>query len=175
MDVETTTTISNLPPELLYDILDHLVTNLSATESRYALLLSTCLVAHSWREPSQAMLWRELKIEGVGDADQILASPLCGRFWSRALVVTSATDYGRPERLQGLDALLPKLRNLEDLRLWRVSPDNRFTVSGLEGDHLATECISELGLEGRFTLSWPTEKCDIGLQASDKTAAGRGA
>ncbi|KAL8293520.1 hypothetical protein RQP46_000221 [Phenoliferia psychrophenolica] len=76
-------TLSSLPPELLYDILEHLVHKTSITSfasetfwwpSHYEVLASAALVARAWRAPASQLLHRHLAFDSDEQAQLWLAN-----------------------------------------------------------------------------------------------------
>lgn len=133
------TTFDSLPLEILTRILE-LVSGGELRASNWSALTTASLVASRWREPAQALLWRNVEILSPWMADRMKASPACGKYrTARAVLGMMAfwlnddgeTIGGTLERLRGIESLdlsgyveepcdvawldLPSLRDLSNL------------------------------------------------------------
>lgn len=72
------TTINSPPPKIFYRIIEvHLEDEDSGGRAcERAFLLSTCLVARSWRHPSQSFLWHKISLGGTQSARLMASNPV---------------------------------------------------------------------------------------------------
>lgn len=84
-------TMDSLPPESLIRILELA----SEHDERYAhsdlhwTLAASSLVAGSWREPAQALMWLNLEIRRSGAWQRVLASLVCGKYRSEKVYLSA--------------------------------------------------------------------------------------
>ncbi|KAI5479776.1 hypothetical protein MNV49_002588 [Pseudohyphozyma bogoriensis] len=106
-------TLQSLPPELIIKILEHsiesdLSTTLDWDEKRRRQLRSTSLVARSWTEPSQRLLWRNMAIDC-----EVKVARLTERTTPRMYRTETLSLAGIA--VEPIIALLDHLRGVDDL------------------------------------------------------------
>ncbi|KAK4699821.1 hypothetical protein P7C70_g6435, partial [Phenoliferia sp. Uapishka_3] len=100
--------ISSLAPELLRQILSLVIEDPPASA-----IIPSSLVCRAWRDPAQALLWREIALMGGDEPylDQMRASAACGR-WKTENVIAVGTNGRKVGRL------LKGLRGVQRLTLY---------------------------------------------------------
>lgn len=108
-------TADSLPPETIILILELAAQhNLSKpAERKVALrtLAAAAVVAQSWREPAQALMWLQLDIRD-GDVTRLLASLVCGKY-RPAEVVLPPPSVEKDDRVEEVLGKLRGIRSLE--------------------------------------------------------------
>lgn len=57
-------------------------------------LAAACLVARRWREPAQALIWRDVHVVQEEDAKRLVASPAYGRYRTMRAVLSPLRGRG---------------------------------------------------------------------------------
>ncbi|GAA5845201.1 hypothetical protein JCM9279_004798 [Rhodotorula babjevae] len=135
----TTTTIRDLPFELLELILDYAssdydLDSAKAASARSLFLRDCATVSRQLRSPAQACLWASLRIHTPAQAKRVLSSPALGHYGTRHLDLAGV--HAGHDGLSGTTAarVLAKIRGVQWLRLGDFG---RLSVRVLQHDNLA--------------------------------------
>lgn len=138
------TTIDSLSPDCLVRIFEFAYTaqgdpfRVAPEWSGIVAMATASLVARSWRDPAQALMWNKLRFAVPGDVKRITESPAYGRIRTARVAVFS-NALGEEETLGDVLSKLKGLETIDIQKNWwqaeRAFDVEWLNLSSLVGAH----------------------------------------